>query len=352
MIGLRLSTLGAVLALATIPAQAQVVLSAKSGLVNYVEGTALLADKALELQPGQFPEVKEGTVLRTVEGRVEVALTPGVMLRLGENSSFRMVTNRLVDTRLEMLTGSAVIEATEIARDTNLTIVTKGSTVVLTKGGLYRFDAEPARLKVFEGSADVQAAGQSLTVKSGKMVSLEGNVAIAEKFDSDLTDSLDRWSRRRADVVAMANVSAANRARRSYGSADPCMNTGGYGRPGVIRNYGSWGYNPYYNLMTYIPCSGMQTSPYGYRYYSPAAVYSNFFAPRPVISPNMGDFSRSPSYSTMGSTSSGYSGTIAASPSVSTSAPAAAASSSSAASSAASSSVGSSGGGGGGGRGR
>jgi hypothetical protein len=342
----RLSLMGAILALGTLPVQAQVVLGAKSGLVNYVEGKVFLGDQALELQPAQFPEVKENTILRTEEGRAEVALTPGVMMRIGENSSFRMVTNRLVDTRLELLTGSVVIEAAEIAKETQVTIVCKGSTAALAKGGLYRFDAEPARLKVFEGSADVQAAGQSLTVKGGKMVSLEGTVAVVEKLDMTATDSLDRWSRRRADIIAMANVSAANRARRSYGSADPC---GMYNRPGVITNYGSWGYNPYYGLITYIPCSGMIRSPYGNRYYSPGTVYSTFYAPRPVMT-NNGGFSGPPSYSTMGSTSSGYSGTIAASPSVSTSAPAAASSSSSAASSAGTSSVGS-GSSGGGGRG-
>ncbi len=347
MMSIRLSLLAAGLALACVPSQAQVVLGAKSGLVNYVEGAVYLGDHPLEMQTAQFPEVKENTILRTAEGRAEVALTPGVMLRLGENSSFRMVTNRLVDTRLELLTGSAVIEATEIVKDTHLTIVVKGSTVELAKGGLYRLDAEPGRLKVFEGSADVQAAGESLTVKSGRMVSLAGTVAIAEKFDTDETDSLDRWSRRRADIVAMANVSAANRARRTYGSLNPC----GYaGNRGMITNYGSWGYNPYYGLITYIPCNGTLVSPYGYRYYSPGAVYQTFYAPRPVYTPNYGGFGGPPSYSTMGSTSSGYSGTIASAPSVSSSAPAAASSSSSAASAGATSSVGS-GSSGGGGRG-
>jgi len=211
-------------------------------------------------------------------------------------------------------------------------------------------DAEPARLKVVEGSADVQVAGQSLTVKSGKMLSLGGTVAVVEKFDAESTDSLDRWSRRRADVVAVANVSAANNVRRSgYGLGSPCG--GGLLRPGVITNYGNWGYNPYYGLITYIPCSGSAVSPYGYRYLSPRAVYDAFYAPRPTPPQNTGGGMPAPSYSTMGSTSSGYSGTIAAAPSVATSAPAAASSSSSAASAGAASSVGS-GSGGGGGRGR
>jgi len=271
------------------------------------------------------------------------------MLRIGENSSFRMITNRLVDTRIEMLAGSAIFEATEIAKETHLTIVYKDATITLPKAGLYRIDAEPARLKVVEGSADVQVAGQSLTVKSGKMLSLGGTVAVVEKFDSDATDSLDNWSRRRADVVALANISAANNVRRaSYGLGSPCG--GGLSRPGVITNYGNWGYNPAYGLITYIPCSGTLIDPYGNRYYSPGAVYNTFYR-QPPPPQNSGMNAPQPSYSTMGSTSSGYSGTIAAAPSVATSAPAAASSSSSAASAAPASSVGS-GSGGGGGRGR
>ena len=94
-----------------VPLLAQPVIGAKSGIVNYIEGKVFLADKVLELQPAQFPEVKENTGMRTEEGRAEILLTPGVVLRIGENSSFKMITNRLIDTRLELLSGSAVVDA-------------------------------------------------------------------------------------------------------------------------------------------------------------------------------------------------------------------------------------------------
>jgi hypothetical protein len=208
---------------------------------------------------------------------------------------------------------------------------------------------EPApRLKVFKGSAEVQVGGQNMVVNGGRMISLGGTLAIAEKFDDETGDSLDRWSRRRAEQVAMASASAANRIRRGY--ADPCAP--GYGRnPMIIRNLGVWANNPYYGLITYIPCNGRIMSPYGYRYWTPRDIYQTFYQPRPVSTPSYGGFGGPPSYSTMGSTSSGYSGTMASSPSVSSSAPAAASTSSSAASAAPSSSVGSSSAGGGG-RGR
>jgi hypothetical protein len=349
-----LSGVSLILALGALPAGAQTVIGAKSGVINYVEGDAFLGDTPYVMQPSQFGEVKENMVFRTEEGRAEVLLPPGVFFRMGENTSFKMISNRLVDTRVELLTGSAVIEIDDIDKDAAVTIVCKTATITLAKAGLYRFDAEPAQVKVVKGGAEVAVNGQTTSVGSGKMMTL-GAVASVEKLNAADTDSLDRWSHRRAEVVANANISAAKQAHYGgygggYGSsggygigADPCRGYGGYNTGGIIRQQalGTWTYNPYYGFGTYIPCNGTLNSPYGYRYFSPYAVYRNFYAPRPVYSPSpdMGTFSR-PTYNTMGSSSGGYSGTMSSSPSVSTSAPAAASSGSSAASSAGSSSVG------------
>ncbi len=239
--------LAVVLALSAIPALAQPVISAKSGLISYVEGKVYLSDQIVEPSPTHFPDVKENAVVRTAEGRAEVLLTPGVVLRLGENSSFKMLTNRLIDTRLELLTGSAVVEADEIAKDTNVTLVCKDGTVSLDKKGLYRFDTAPARLKVFEGLASAQVAGQNVEVAGGKMLGLGGTIASVEKFDKEDTDSLDNWSKRRGELVAMANVSAAKQVHDSgcaglsfvtpVSTSQPCPSD-----PCAP----SWRYNPWY----------------------------------------------------------------------------------------------------------
>src|ERR1700689_1753967 len=94
----------------TVAASAQAVISAKSGLIHYMEGHVYLNDQLIESKFGEFPDVKENQQLRTEDGRAEVLLTPGVFLRLGENSAIRMVTNRLIDTRLHSLSGSALGE--------------------------------------------------------------------------------------------------------------------------------------------------------------------------------------------------------------------------------------------------
>ena len=120
---------------ATLPSFAQQVISAKSGLLSYVEGAVTLNGEPVDFSGVHFSDVKENGVVRTADGRAEVLLTPGVVLRMGENTSLRMITNRLVDTRLELLTGSAVVEADQIAKDTNVTIVCKDGGCDVAEGG-------------------------------------------------------------------------------------------------------------------------------------------------------------------------------------------------------------------------
>lgn len=285
----------AVLLGTSIPAVAQTVIGAKSGVINWVEGAAFLNDQPYSMQPSQFGEVKEKMVLRTESGRAEVLLPPGVFFRMGENSSFRMISNRLIDTRLDLLTGSGVVEIDDLAKEAAVTVVVKDATVTLNKAGVYRFDAEPAQVKVFKGAADVALKGDNVSVSQGKMMMLAGAVASVEKFNTEDTDSLDHWSRRRGQVLADANISAAKQAGGHsgailYGGINPCYGSGaGYGGYGpYAQPWGTWGYNPYYGMGTYIPCQGSAMSPYGYYFWSPRAVYGAFFSPTPLYTFNNG----------------------------------------------------------------
>src|SRR5436190_3798544 len=138
-------------------AYAQQMISARAGMVHYVEGKVFAGSEQLDGKFGNFPQIKENQILRTEEGRAEVLLTPGVFLRAAENSSFRMITNRLIDTRVEFLTGSMIVESDDMLKDNSVTIVAKDATVHLRKSGVYRFDSEPASVRVFKGAVDVEA---------------------------------------------------------------------------------------------------------------------------------------------------------------------------------------------------
>jgi hypothetical protein len=335
MIPFRSVALSVVMAaLSAISVSAQPVISAKAGTIAKAEGEVYLGDQTVEESLTKFPDIKENGVVRTVQGRAEVLLTPGIVLHLGENSSFRLITNRLIDTRLELLTGSAVVDAEEIAKDTSLTVVCKDGTIAISKAGHYRFDAEPARVRVFAGIADVQIGGQHIEVTAGKMMGLTGDTASVERFDRNDTDSLDNWARRRGEIMALANVSAAKSLYNSYSS----VGTGGL-----------WSWNPYFGLYTYIPGSGRFCDPfYGYCYWSPGTVMRVYYQPPPTFYNNGGGGGYSPSYAAMGSTSGGYSGAMASGSSGMSSSAGAAASTSSAGSASAGASAGHGGGGGGG----
>jgi hypothetical protein len=189
---------------------AQSAISARSGMVNYIEGKVLLDGKPVETKFGVFPQMKNESQLRTEDGRAEVLLSPGAFLRVAENSGVKMISDRLTDTRLEFLSGSAVVECGDLGKDETLTVTYKDATISLLRNGFYRIDSEPTQFKVYDGEASVTRAGKTVTVKRSHLLPLEG-AAVAAKFD-DQGDSLTSWARRRSQYVALANVSAARQA--------------------------------------------------------------------------------------------------------------------------------------------
>ncbi len=276
------------------------VISARSGLIHYVEGQVYLGDQLVETKFGTFPEVKENQQLKTEEGRAEVLLTPGMFLRVGENSAFRMITNRLIDTRLEFLNGSAVVEAEDILKDNSVTVVVGDATVHPAKKGIYRFDSTGNELRVFDGLAEVTSGGQTVEVKEGHAIALD-TLAVS-KFDKTSTDALNRWSERRDGYVSMANVAAANSLRASMYSG------------GTMSPFG-WYFNPFFGMYSYVPgMSGMLYSPYGNAFFSPFDV-SMAFMPGFYYSPygyngygygnvyNSGNYKSVPTSTKSGSTS-------------------------------------------------
>ena len=231
---------------------AQSVISAHSGTVHYVEGTVYLENKLVELKFGQFPDLKNDQQLRTEEGRAEILLTPGAILRVAENSSIRMVSNSLENTKVEVLGGSAMLECDELLKDNGITLLYKSDSMLIAKKGLYRIDSDPARFRVFDGEAIVKGETSQLTLSKGKETALSG-VLMAEKFDVKDNDDLYRWANRRAEYLSMANPSTA-RSLRDSGS--------GWSTPG-------WSFNPWFGMYTFVPFGGMAYSPFGYGFWSP-----------------------------------------------------------------------------------
>ena len=263
---MRLSLAGFVFTgLAATSAFAQQVISAHSGVIHLVEGKAYLNDKLIETKFGQFPDIKIGQEFRTEQGRAEILLTPGVFVRMGENSSIKMVSNLLTDTRVEMLAGSAMIEADDISNGNSIELLYKGDSMTLVKHGLYRLDTEPARLRVYDGEVTVKGDSGQLTLKGGKETSLSG-VLMAASFDKKAVDELYSWSSRRAGYLSAANASSAMTARNSGGN---CGN--GFYSNGQT-GFGCWQFNPLFGMFTYLPLNGFGYSPFGFGWWSPATI--------------------------------------------------------------------------------
>ena|ERR1035438_1575021 len=75
---------------------------ARPGTVNYIEGQAALNGQTLGTQSMGYVEAAAGQVLETQNGRVEMLLTPGVFVRLDNNSAVRMVSPDLADTEIQV----------------------------------------------------------------------------------------------------------------------------------------------------------------------------------------------------------------------------------------------------------
>jgi len=260
-------------------------ISVHSGVVQYVEGSAYLNDNQVEPRAGEFPSIKENQVFRTTEGMAEVLLTPGVFLRLGENSSIRMVSNKLDDTRVEVLGGSAMVECEDLAKDNAVMLLYKGNEILLVKHGLFRVDAVQGLFKVYDGEAIVKGESGQLTLHKGKETALNG-VLMAENFDPKADDDLYRWSDRRSGYLAKANVSSANSLiGGSSGGGFGGFSALGGGCGGAFGNgfgslgygvgygYSPWQFNPMFGMYTYVPCNGFAYSPFGYGFYSPYSVW-------------------------------------------------------------------------------
>lgn len=243
-------------------AAAQFVISARSGLIHYIEGDVLLEDKAVVQKLGEYPEMKVGQHLRTETGRAEVLLTPGAFLRLSENSEIVLTSNALTDTKVDVVKGSVLLEASEISKEHGLEFTVGGQVLEARKRGVFRIDAtDPPRVRAFDGEITIAEQGRSLVVKEGRQAVLTG-VPVIEKFTKEDTDAFYRWAGRRSGYLALANASAARRMYDQYGTAW----------------VGGWYFNPYFGMFTFVPGRGHFTNAWNHSYYAP-------FRPAPSYQP-------------------------------------------------------------------
>ncbi|HEX4137680.1 MAG TPA: hypothetical protein VHY84_23930 [Bryobacteraceae bacterium] len=271
---------------------AQSVTSAHSGTLHYFQGDVSIDGAPVEAKVGKFSEVKEQSILRTSQGRAEVLLTPGVFLRVGENTAIKMLDNRLLSTRVEILSGSAIVESDDpqmSVKDSPVSLIYKDYEIRMVKHGLVEIESDPAQMKVYKGEAVVTTASDRATVKEGHLLPFSAAL-LTESFNDKVGDDLYIWARDRSQSISAANMSSARSLNpNGYGSGYGYGNGYSYGSGyGYGNGYGlgsgagawngGWYFNPYFDMFTFVPAYGTLWNPWGYGFFSPGTIY-NYYTP-------------------------------------------------------------------------
>jgi len=247
---------------------------ARPGSLNYVEGHASIDGSPVSSRSVGSTELQSGQELATSDGKAEILLTPGVFLRLGNNSTVKMVSPNLEHTEVNLERGQAEIEADRIYKDNTILIDQNGGQTQILKNGLYEFNAADKTVRTFDGKANVfpgdnlQTDVKPIGVKGGRELVLTGEREKPAKFDKDNTeadDSLYHWSNLRSQYLGEANQDLAEQ----YASDGPADGYGGYA-PG-------WDWDSSLYSYTWMPGDGPFYSPFGFGFYSPGYLYGGGF---------------------------------------------------------------------------
>jgi hypothetical protein len=258
----------------TSPAQTRdkYLISAQAGGINFVSGNVMVVRQGGTRQQSLMDQdnLESGDVVTTgMGGRVEVLLNPGSYMRVAENSEFEMSDTSLDHLRIKLLRGSVIIEVVG-TDDTQLSLQvdTPQTYAVIVKRGLYRINVLPTsatEILVKKGRALVGAT--AAVIKGGKMIMVSGGSTTGvAKIDKRAKDSLELWSRDRAEYLASVN------RRLPSGSVYAAMSifnaewTSSYNYNGTSRfSGGVWVRDG--NCFVFVPVAGRGwSSPYGFAY--------------------------------------------------------------------------------------
>ena len=233
------------------------------GTLNYVEGQVSMNGHAVNQSSVGSSELQEGQVVETGNGKAEILLTPGVFLRLNDNSAVRMISPELAKTEVELVKGRADVEVDQLYKQNDLRVKIGDGETRLLKTGLYAFNFDNRTVQVFDGKAAVLPADgvqKQIVVKKGHELAMNGDGEKPEHFDKKASqDALYNWSSLRSEYLGEANVQLASAYEGMPGFA-----------PGWFWDTGLYGY-------TWLPGDGAFFDPFGYGFYSPYYLFDGGF---------------------------------------------------------------------------
>lgn len=254
----RITITGVILSAAISTARADAPAAGHVGALEYIEGQAFVDGQVVAGNQEKLPILNEGSILRTAKGHAEMLLTPGVFLRLGDQSEISLTAAGLADTSVRLNSGSAVLEVDDLHKDNLVRVQVGSETVRVLKTGLYRFDSQPGGVEVLHGQA--AATQGDRTLKAGKHHEVESSDFRVARFKSEPDDGLSRWSRLRSEYEAEASVASAQYVYDM----------------GMPWGFSDWFWNPWFDTWTWLPASGICMNPYGFGYMSPWMVYNYY----------------------------------------------------------------------------
>ena len=201
------------------------------------------------------------------DGRVEMLLNPGSFLRIGENSEFELANSSLDNLEVRLIRGTAIVEATG-ADDTALliNITTPHTKLAIVRRGLYRLNVVPGdATELIVRKGRVMLDRSQTKIKGGNKVVFSSDtffIAKLENADKRNLDTLESWSKERAETVAQANRKIRRREMASLmtGLNDHWARGFSTGRSGF------WFYSSRYSCYTFVPFLLGWGSPYGSSY--------------------------------------------------------------------------------------
>jgi hypothetical protein len=209
---------------------AQDVVSASAGVVEYFEGAVLVDNHRIEHNGAVFPSLNNGSTIRTERGRAELLLTPGAYLRLDENSTVRMISNSLTDTRLELTQGSAIFDNANTKSLGDLVLTADRSDVRFPNQGVYRINLDIEELEVYSGEAEVSHNSKVSKVDPSHLFYLALETE-TPKFDDGTTDEFYDWAQNRSSVLESQSEAAS--AEQADADPDPGSTAGVFVVPPV-----------------------------------------------------------------------------------------------------------------------
>ena len=179
------------------------------GTVNYLEADATLDGAILPASSAGSAAMGPNQVLDTAGGKAEILLTPGVFLRLGDDSELRMISPQA--SAVELLRGEAILEVGQLVQGTGLSVLMEDAAIDITETGLYVLDAEQRSIGVVTGQAAVRRGDARIVLAGGQGVLLGEESMSTFDLDMDVieSDPLYAWSNARSDSLSQADLQSA-----------------------------------------------------------------------------------------------------------------------------------------------